>query len=427
MTTAAVAVQKRSVLYLLGMCALMFGANFVWVSYNSILLLPMVEKVVAPEVASITVGVIGFFSTIVGFTVSILSGIITDHVSNRWGRRTPAILIGSVVGLPFIALGALFKLSLPVIVISYVGMQFFTNVANGAWWPLLVDTVPEHQRGLASGLQGLYTLIAAAIGFGVITYMNEINRPDLALISMAVVFAVSGIINALAIRGYDKPAVSEVKMSRWQAVKGMFTVKTRVVVFFWMVFAAFLMFMGQNSLQYFARDFMAIYLHQDNPDAGLRIMGIISLIITMAAAVGTGALSDKIGRRNLILWGAYICAITTILMAINQNFVLFLVLTGIRSIASGPVLAVIPALAGGLSPEGEAGQYMAYNNLSTGVSGAVASLLFGALLNMSGAATVASFTNLLIVTAIFYLAGAVVFQIKVSQKELDKHINPAAL
>jgi MFS family permease len=426
-TTTATTTQKRSIYYLLGMCTFIFGANFVWVSYNSILLLPMVEKVVAPEVASLTVGIIGFFSTIVGFTVSILSGIITDHTTSRWGRRTPAILISSLIGLPFIAAAAFFKLSLPVIAISYLGMQFFTNVGNGAWWPLLVDTIPEHQRGLASGLQGLNTLIAAALGFGVVTYMNEINRPDLGLITIAVVFAISGVINALTIRPYDKPAANVEKISLVKAFKGMFSVKTRVGVFFWMVLAAFLLYMGQNSLQYFARDFIRIYLNQENPDAGLRIMGMISLVITMAAAVGTGALSDKIGRRKLILWGAYVSALTSVLMVFSQNFVFFLVLTGIRSIATGPIVAVIPALAGGLSPKGEAGQYMAYNNLSTGVSGAVASLLFGALLNIAGAATVNSYINLLIVTAAFYVAGAIVFQIKVPQKELDKHINPAAL
>ncbi len=426
-TTAGLATQKRSVSYLLGMCALMFGANFVWTSYNSILLLPMVQKVVRPEVASLTVGLIGFFSTIVGITVSLLSGIITDHATSRWGKRTPAILIGSLVGFPFIAAAALFGLSLPVIVISYVGMQFFTNVANGAWWPLLVDTVPENQRGLASGVQGFYTLIAAALGFGVITYLSEIKRPDLGLVVIASAFALSGLINALAIRRYDKPAEGVEEISVWKAMGGIFTVKTRVGVFFWMVFAAFLLFMGQNSLAYFARDFMQVYLHQDNPDAGLRIMGMISLVITMLAAVGTGALSDKIGRRRLILWGAYVSTTCTIVMAISQSFTLFLVMTAIRSVATGPIVAVIPALAGGLSPEGEAGQYMAYNNLSTGVSGAVASLLFGALLNIGGATTVASYTLLLIVTAGFYLLGAIVFTIKVRQSELDKVINPAAL
>ncbi len=48
-------------------------------------------------------------------------------------------------------------------------MQFVTNVGNGAWWPLLVDVVPEHQRGTASGIQGALTLVGAAIGILVVT------------------------------------------------------------------------------------------------------------------------------------------------------------------------------------------------------------------------------------------------------------------
>ena len=154
MTTGTAMIPRRSLGYLLGMNSLMFGANFVWVSYNSILLLPLVQRVVAPEYSSLTVGVIAFFSTFVGITVSILTGIISDHSTSRWGRRGPAILIGALVGLPFIACAGIFHLSLPTIAISYLGMQFFTNIANGAWWPLLVDTVPENQRGLASGIAG---------------------------------------------------------------------------------------------------------------------------------------------------------------------------------------------------------------------------------------------------------------------------------
>jgi hypothetical protein len=70
---------------------------------------------------------------------------------------------------------------------------------------------------------------------------------------------------------------------------------------------------------------------------------------------------------------------------------------------------------------------MAYNNLSTGVAGAASSLLFGAVLNLQGAATAASFIILLVVAAAFYLVGGFVIQAKVSQRELDERIHPAGL
>ena len=153
---------KRSIGFLVGMSTLMLGANLVWTAYNSLLLPTLVEGVVTNGKGLVT-GLVGFFGTLLAITVSILAGILSDHSASRWGRRTPAILIGSLLGLPLIGLPTLFlapalrpallSLALPVIILSYCGMQFATNIGNGAWWPLLVDVVPENQRGLASGIR----------------------------------------------------------------------------------------------------------------------------------------------------------------------------------------------------------------------------------------------------------------------------------
>jgi MFS family permease len=297
-------------------------------------------------------------------------------------------------------------------------MQVFTNIANGAWWPLLVDTVPEGQRGLASGLQGFFTLLASAISFAGATYLNEIHRPDLALLFMAVIFALTGLVCSLAIRPYDRPAADSRRLDLRQALVAMFRVRTRVAVFFWVVFSAFLVNMGLNSLQFFARDFVGIYFGLPNPDAGLRLVGLVNLVVIMGAAVGTGLLSDRIGRVKLIVTGALVSAAMTVLMALTRNFTLFMLLTIIRAVATGPIMAVIPALASGLAPREEAGQYMAYNNLTTALPSALAPLLFGILLNLGGASTPASFVLLLWVAAGFYLLGGIVFGLKVTQKAL---------
>ena len=113
---------------------LMLGANLVWTAYNS-LLLPMLVEGGHKEWERL-----GNRSDrlVLAIIVSLLSG----------------ILIGSLIGLPLIGLPTLLlapalqpaflSLALPVIILSYCGMQFATNVGNGAWWPLLVDVVPEH-------------------------------------------------------------------------------------------------------------------------------------------------------------------------------------------------------------------------------------------------------------------------------------------
>jgi MFS family permease len=120
----------------------------------------------------------------------------------------------------------------------------------------------------------------------------------------------------------------------------------------------------------------------------------------------------------MILWAMILCAVCTLLMGFTSNFILFLVFAALRSIATGPIMATAPALASDLSPKDEAGRYMAYNNLSTGLSGALSSLIFGVLLvNM----TRATFMVLFIISAILFLVGGIVFSAKVSQNALDAH------
>jgi len=428
MTTLGAITSKRSIGFLINMSMLMLGANLVWVAYNNVLLPTLVEGVVV-EGKGLAVGLIGFFGTMLANAVSILVGILSDHSSSKWGRRTPAILIGTLGAVPLIGLASLvvsppwrdllLPVALPVIIISYCGMQFFTNVSNGAWWPLLVDVVPEKQRGTASGMQGFMTMAGSAVGIVWITTLNEKGQTGLALWLIAGVCALSGMISAWAIRGKDRPAEIASRISLWGAVRDMFRVRTRVAVFFWVVLALLLAFMGINSLQFFARFFFQVYFPTVNPDAAFRVMGGISLALTTLSAVAFGILSDRIGRRTMILGSMFACAVTSLLMGLTDDYTFFLVLAALRSVATGPLLATAPALASDLAPKDEAGQYMAYNNLSTGLSGALASLIFGVILVTM---TRTTFMYLFIVSAGLFLLGGLVFLFKVPQRALDERM-----
>ena len=410
------------------MSSLMLGANLVWTAYNTILLPTLVEGVISDEKGLVT-GLVGFVGTILAIVVSIVAGILTDHGSSSWGRRTPAILYGSLTALPLIALPTLYLapglrpfflwLALPIIIISYFGMQISTNVGNGAWWPLLVDVVPENQRGTASGINGILTILASAIAIVLVTTLNEAGLTMTALWMIAVVFTVSGVVNALVLRGKDHSAEAAEKISLMQAVRRMFRVRTRVMVFFWVVFTAFLAWTAINSLQFFARYFFEVYFPSINPDEAYRMLGGISLLVTMIAAVASGIWSDKIGRRALILGALFLSAFTTLLMGITTSYVIFLVLAGIRAAAFGPIVALFPALASDLTPKDEAGQYMAYNNLATGMSGAIAGLVFGVVLVTL---TRETFMALFIISAVLFLAAGIFFAVKVRPRDIDAQI-----
>jgi MFS family permease len=407
----------------MAMALLMLGANFVWISYDNVLLPTLVERSTM-EYRGLTTGLIGFFGTLIGVMVSLLTGIASDRSTNPWGRRTPALLVGALAGLPFIALAAIYHApSLAVIVVSFIGMQCFTNVGNGAWWPLIVDVVPEHQRGFTSGVAGLYALLGAAAGIGLVTVLNERGQSSAALWLLAVVLAVCGLVTVAVVRRHDTPADPQTeRLSTWTLFRGMFHVRRRVTVFFWVIAAAFLANMALNSLQFFARFFFQTYFPDISPDYAFRVMGGISLVCTMLSAVGAGLASDKIGRRRLILGSMFASAVLTLFMGFVGSFSAFLVLAALRSLATGPIVGVIPALAADLSPADEAGQYMAYNNVSTGLSGAVSSLAFGLVLTRIDRA---GFEALFMITALLFAAGGVLFLLKAPERELRAHAGGA--
>lgn len=402
------------------MALITLGANFVWISYDNVLLPTLVERSTM-EYRGLITGLIGCVGTLVGVLVSLLAGIATDQSASRWGKRTPALLVGALAPVPFIGLAAAYHApSLAIVVVSFVGMQCFTNVGNGAWWPLIVDVVPEHQRGFAAGVAGFYALLGAAAGIGLVTVLNGSGQTSGALWMLAVVLALSGVVTVLVIRGHDRPAApSQTRLSIWALFREIFHVRERVTVFFWVVASAFLANMALNSLQFFARYFFEAYFPSVRPDDGFRLMGGISLVCTMLAAVGAGLLSDRIGRRRLIIASMLASGVLTVFMGFVSSFTAFLVLAALRSAATGPIVGVIPALAADLAPADEAGHYMAYSNLSTGLSGAVSSLAFGLVLTSIDRT---GFLTLFLVTAALFVAGGVLFLFKAPERELQARI-----
>jgi MFS family permease len=411
------------------MSTLVLGANLVWISYNTVLLPVLAEDAISDN-KGLVVGITGFVGMILATVASILAGIITDHNASRLGKRTPGIVIGGLASFLFIVLPSLLLLpglrntflaaALPILMLSYCGMQIATNIAGGAGSPLLADLLPENQRGAASGIAGFYTLTGAAAGIILVTALNQNGQTTLALWFIAGIFLLTSLHNAFVIRGADRPADPSRRIGIRTAVRDMFRVRTRVVVFFWMVLAVFLVYVGINSLQLFGRFVLQVYFPTINPDMALRTLGGINLSVTMLAAVASGVLSDRFGRRPLLLAGMFLSAITSLFMGVAGNYTVFLILAAIRSAAMGPLVAIAPALASDLAPKEEAGQYMAYNNLSTALSGALASLIFGLILiDMTRTAVMWLF----LVSAVFFLLGGIIFVLKVSQRELAQKIS----
>ena len=108
-----------------------------------------------------------------------LFGMLSDKTRGRlatWGRRRPYILFGTlvnVVGLIWMALSR----DILSLAAAYVLVQFSSNAATAPFHALLPDVVPSEQRGLASGVMGLLSIVGAIGGASVASFFIDANQP----------------------------------------------------------------------------------------------------------------------------------------------------------------------------------------------------------------------------------------------------------
>src|ERR1700687_1963958 len=151
----------------------------------------------------------------------------------------------------------------------------------------------------------------------------------------------------------------------------------------------------------------------DDVDRAVQISGLLSLLLGMIFAVGAGLLSDKLGRRNIIIFSVLIASVVGLLFPFARTFTIFLFFSAFYAASNGVILSVDTALPSDLVPLEEAGKYMAYANLAVGVANGISPPIFGLILNFHGAPTLGSFIAFFVVSSAFFIISSIVMALKV--------------
>jgi MFS family permease len=413
---ASTSIEKRSIRFLLGMGVYNVGLNLLWISFSSILLPVMVENATTAATKGLWVGVISLVSILAGILVNIVAGVVSDHATSKWGRRTPAIVTGTLFAAAVLLAMAFLPQSLPFVFVGFFFLQIAGNVSSGAYQPLLADIIPIDQRGTASGLQSMFTILGAALGFVSITALVSAGQIGLALAVIAVVFVATTIFNSAVIRNDDLPRDDVEPLGLRQTLGEMFRVQTRVPGFFWFVSANYLMYMGVASFASFGIYYFQTVLELPDPVTAMGVAGLVGIVFNVVAAIIAGILSDRIGRTRMIIAAGVCSGVFSLFFPFLSSFGIFILISAFYGAANGVIYSVNQALASTLVPAAESGKFMAYNNLSVGVANAIAPMLFGAILNMRGAPTQGSFVVFFLTASAFYLASSLVFTLRVPRR-----------
>jgi MFS family permease len=340
-----------------------------------------------------------------GVTINILSGIISDQLHSRWGRRTPLIVSGSLLLVPTMILVALMPVTVPLVVAGYIFMQLFSNLSQGSFQPLLPDLIVQDQRGEAGGFLGLFTLIGNALGYGITGLLVGLGfLPISALIILVPLIATTFIV-IYVIKNEDLPFLGK-SNSLKNAFFEMFKPKEEAPGFFWLVMGSFFVLTGCSGLMYFELYFFKYVLKLSNPAFGVAICGLVVLFVGMIATLSLGYLSDKVGRKSILILSAIVGGIAMPFLPFTKSFEIFLLVAAVVGATTGLFLSVEMAYASDLVPVKASGQYMAYSNIAFGGSSAVAPIVDGTILYFFGS-MITGFIAMFFTASFFYFLGAI--------------------
>lgn len=139
---------------------------------------------------------------IAGLIVQPLAGVTSDSSTNRWGRRRPFILVGSILTV----LGMLLLVcasswpggALLLTILGLYVMNFAINIMQGPARALIADTVPESQQQFANSMATLMMGGANLFAYGMgsqdlVSVFPFFGSNFIALFSIGLIFVVLGV------------------------------------------------------------------------------------------------------------------------------------------------------------------------------------------------------------------------------------------
>lgn len=357
--------------------------NFHWQALLAIVIPSMVVKYLGNDNKDINLTLVIIWGTLIAVVVNPLVGAISDYVTFRMGRRRPFLIIGTVLNIIVLILFAFAPtwfsstMLLLTFIVLFLLLQFTNNLANSPWSAIIVDRVPQNQRGVTSGFYGLFTLLGLIFGSliaGII--VNKNNALPLYNNEIVQIFFLIAIVQITLVI-YTVITVKETPLGehatfRLSTVFKKFLFKpTQYPDLSWVLLARLLVMMGIWGIFYFLQYYFDDVLGGPgvktvifgNAFSGEFFSGTLFLPAVMLTALPTsliaGWISDHKGRKVLVYISGAMMTLVCILFIFFQSQYSALIAGAFFGIGYGAYTSVDWALtADVIPPTDEAGKFL---------------------------------------------------------------------
>jgi len=358
-----------------------FGLTALWSSLNSIVLPIQLLEFVPESLKNSYLGYVTFAGLVLAMLVQPIVGAISDRSGFRWGRRRPFILIGIVLALlflPGIGLGG----SYAVLFASYCLLQISCNTAQGPYQGFIPDLVPEDRRGVAAGVKSLLELLGGLTIIRLVAhFMGQYSGGEgdfwlwVTLGTLGIVLLGTALATLLTVK--ERPAVAGTPRPPFlPSLYKSFQIDVKQNRdFIWFLGARGLLGMPGVILQTFALYYMIDVIGIDNPAAATADLLIVVGISLIAVVYFAGRLSDRIGRRPVLLSSGVLGALGIVLLFFSRSYMLVMFSGALIGISNGALLSTSWALATDLVVKGQEARYLGLTNLAMCAGSALARLI----------------------------------------------------
>jgi MFS family permease len=187
--------------------------------------------------------------------------------------------------------------------------------------------------------------------------------------------------------------------------------------FGWFLFSRALLGIPGVVLQIFALYYLTDVVGIPNPASVAGDLLVVVGVCLLATAYPAGRLSDRVGRKPIVISSGIIGAVGVLALFFSRNYVQVMLSGAILGVANGALLSASWAMAADLSVKGEEAKYMGVTNLAMAGGSALARLVGPVIDFFNGFRQGAGYQVMLLVCFISFIAGAVLV-VKVKHTKL---------
>ncbi|HEY4024972.1 MAG TPA: MFS transporter [Candidatus Dormibacteraeota bacterium] len=304
-----------------GLGSFWFGSNFITTPVYTILLQAQVAEVIARDRQDLAVGLATGLGGIFAMVLPPLAGALSDHLHSPWGRRRPIMLAG-VLGVVVALLVMWNAHSYPPLLVGFVLVVAFVNIASGAYAGIIPDLVHGKDTGLASGLLGLFVQLGSVASLLVTLVLSNAGRVRLTY-GIVIIVAILSLLPTLwaASRESERPVPERPPFDLREFVRPLWSGD-----FGWAFFTRFLNLSAFYAVLPFLlfsfRDLFAI----PKPTTVTALFELIVTVVAVPCAIVGGILSDRHGRKRFVYAAGALQAAVLVLFLLGSALPLWLVM-----------------------------------------------------------------------------------------------------